>query len=59
MLVKVTNENKLEYIKGSMSDPIDRDVYIQCDFLEPGLYYHYVELDWHPSTTEYSINCYG
>ena len=65
MLVWVNNQNNLEYIKGAMSHSRERDNYLECSSLEPGIYYYYVEIDWDENTENYNpmfefcVNVYG
>ena len=70
MLLKVTAEDEtkeinlnfdIEYTKGITSQIVGRDVYMECDDLEAGQYYMFVEFDWFEKEKHFQFcaTCYG
>lgn len=69
IIVKLINENDwskgFEYVTGCTSELICRDNYLKVEDLEPGVYYHYIEIQWEDGTEKYNpqfeftANCYG
>ena len=54
MVMKLRNgrdaKEGVEYIAAAITDPTDRDTYVEVKDMEEGEYYFFIEPDWHEET---------